>query len=114
MEHHVSSIIRGHHVSKSFWTPAIDEIMTAICNTIDRFAVALSASGVRRTGEARIEGQSRECGGPEARRCGSGDVHHHIIAPAPSRTLSALYHCRSIPISCHLLRSEAHALNKQY
>ena len=49
MEHHVSSVIRGHHVSKLFWTPAIDEIVTAITedsNTHDRFAVALSAPGV--------------------------------------------------------------------
>ena len=42
MEHHVSSAIRGHHVSKSFRTPAIDEIVTAITedsNTHDHFAV---------------------------------------------------------------------------
>ena len=42
MEHHVSSVIRGHHVSKSFWMLAIDEIVTAITkdsNTHHRFAV---------------------------------------------------------------------------
>ena len=41
MEHHVSSVIRGHHVSKSFWMPATED-----SNTHDRFAVALSAPGV--------------------------------------------------------------------
>ena len=90
MEHHVSSVIRGHHVSKSFWTPAIDEIATAITEDSNTFccgAVSVRPwSSDRRSGEARIEGQSRECGGSEARRCGSGDVHRHIIiAPAPSR-----------------------------
>ena len=77
MEHHVSSIIRGYHVSKSFWTPAIDEIVTAI--TEDSNTVRIG--GPEKLGSRATAG----LGGSEARRCGSGDVHCHIIAPAPSR-----------------------------
>ena len=35
------SVIRGHHVSKPFWTPTIDEVLTVIAedgNRHDRFA----------------------------------------------------------------------------
>ena len=49
MEYRFSSVIRGHHISKTFWTPAIDEILTVVVqdgNVHDRFAVALSVPGV--------------------------------------------------------------------
>ena len=45
MEYQFVSVIRGHHVSKPFWTPVIDEVLTVIAedgNRRDRFAVALS------------------------------------------------------------------------
>ena len=45
----VSSVVRGHHASKSFWMPAINEILTVISedsNPHDRFAVVLSARRV--------------------------------------------------------------------
>ena len=58
IEHHVSSVVRGHHVSKSFWTSAIDEILTAITEdmqcTHDRFAVALFTPGVGVIGHVSI------------------------------------------------------------
>ena len=45
MEYQFVSVIRGRHVSKPFWTPTIDEVLTVIAedgNRHDRFAVALS------------------------------------------------------------------------
>ena len=55
----------------------------------------LGGSDRKARAEARIEAKA---GSTEARRCGSGEVHCHFIAPAPPRKhqeLSALYHCRS-------------------
>ena len=46
MEHHVSSAIRGHHVSKSFWTPAIDEVVTAIPKIVIHTIILLSALSI--------------------------------------------------------------------
>ena len=42
MEYQFVSVIRGHHVSKPFWTPTIDEVLTVIAedgNRHDRFAL---------------------------------------------------------------------------
>ena len=45
MEYQFVSVIRGHHVSKPFWTPTIDEVLTVIAedgNRHDRFARELA------------------------------------------------------------------------
>ena len=60
MEHHVSSVIRGHHVSKSFWTPAIDEIATAITedsNTLRCGAVSVRLSWQKLSHPKSVLGQ---------------------------------------------------------
>ena len=92
--------------------------ITEDSNTHDRFAVALSAPGVGVIGHVPREfsrvvryfllhGGTLTCKVSGRRQRGKG-------LKVPCLHLSTLCRCRSIPISRHFLRSEAHALNKQY
>ena len=65
--------------------------------------------------EQKLRSRTR-AGSSEDRRCGSEDVHCHFIVPAPFRKHLALTQqcCPRIPMLHLFLRSEAHALNKEY
>ena len=92
--------------------------ITKDSNTRDRFAVALSAPGVGVIGHVPREFLvwcDTFCstdGRLLAKYLGEDNVAR--LGSAVSLHLSALCRCRSIPISRHFLRSEAHVLNKQY
>ena len=55
----LESVLRGHHVSKMFWTPVVGEILQVARqeeNMHDKFAVALSSEEVGVVGHV-----PREC-----------------------------------------------------
>ena len=92
--------------------------ITEDSNTHDRFAVALSAPGVGVIGHVPREfsrvvrhfllhGGTLTCKVSGRRQRGKG-----LEVPCLYTCMSALCRCRSIPISRHFLRSEAHALLK--
>ena len=47
-DYSVESVVRGHHIYKSIWTPLIGEVLTAELeedNTEDQYAVAVIRAG---------------------------------------------------------------------
>ena len=52
-----ASVVQGHHISKLFWTPAIDEmlsVITEIGNSPDLFGVVLSIPEIGFVGHIQV------------------------------------------------------------